>query len=106
MVMIRSWASATIAATDIFHSRKYAQMKSTTSTRKTTSPMAERLAISLPQLGPISVLLMSAGAAPVEEAIVSTTLAFSPVVTGFTWTRIDLSPLVVTTGFWAAGMPV
>src|SRR3954451_15299667 len=98
MVMIRSWASATIAATDIFHSRKYAQMKRTTRTRKTTRPMADRLAISLPQLGPISVVWMLEVEAPVVEVSVSTIRLLSSLVTGLTCTSTESVPLVVTTG--------
>ena len=45
-------------------------MKSTTRTRNTTRPIADRLAISSPQLGPISEGLTSATTTPVESAMV------------------------------------
>ena len=61
-VMMMSWASATSAATDIFHWRKYAQMKSTTRTRNTSRPSRARSATSSPQLAPIFSCRQVAGA--------------------------------------------
>ena len=105
--MITSWASATIAATDIFHSRKYAQMKSTTRIRKTIRPVIERLATSLPQLAPISSWEMSSvGSTSIVSARTFTTSSESAVASCLVWTMMLRSPEVVTTGDAAPSMPV
>ncbi len=80
MVITMSWARATIAATDIFHSRKYAQMNSTTRIRKTKSPVRARFATWAPQLAPTSCAEMSLSAStPTDSAMALLTLMASRV---------------------------
>ncbi len=95
-----------MAATDIFHCRKYPQIRSTTRIRKTTSPVIDRLATSLPQLGPISSTEMLALGTPTVDWIVEEIVAFSAVVSGSVSTRMEFLPATVTTTCWAASMPV
>ena len=95
-----------MAATDIFHCRKYPQIRSTTRIRKTMSPVIDRLATSLPQLGPISSMEMSALVTPTVDWMVEEIVALSAGVSGSVSTRMELWPAVVTTTCWAASMPV
>ncbi len=60
-VMTRSWRSAIIAASAIFHS-KYSDRKMTTPRRKNTSARRALLEMSFPQLGPMNCVLTSSRA--------------------------------------------
>ncbi len=98
---------ATIAPTDIFHSRKYAQMKSTTRIRKMIRPLIARSRTCDPQLAPTSVGEMSSEALTcIASAIAVVTLSASSLDIASVCTRIAFSPEVVTIGEAASGIPV
>jgi hypothetical protein len=101
--MSTSCASATIAATDIFHSRKYAQISRTTSTRKTRSPRIARSATCSPHEGPMRSWLMSS--TPATSRMVLEISAASSAVSGSVCTRMVSSPEVLAIGAEAFAMP-
>ena len=107
MVITTSWIRATMAPTDIFHSRKYAQMNSTTRIMKTPRPSRARSATWAPQLAPTSWVEMSflASTPTVSAITLATSVAWS-LVSSSVWTRMESVPEVFTIGDEAASMPV
>ena len=77
-----------------------------TSTRKTHNPIADLLATSLPQLGPISSVEMSPFVTPTDCSIAVPISLPSVGVSGSVSMMMLFLPAVVTTTCWAAAIPV
>ena len=93
-----------MAPTDIFHSRKYAQMNSTTRTRKTPRPRRARLATWAPHVAPIASRLTASASTPTASWIASETVVASSLSSGSVWTRMFFGPDVFTIGDRAPSM--